>query len=189
MTDPDDALVGRAFELAEVVELVRTHRLVTLTGVGGVGKTRLALAVGAGLADEFPDGVWLVELAPVADADSVPDAFATALGITPRADVPITETLADTLAGRRLLVVLDNCEHVVDAAAATVDVITCPSRHGHGPRDVPRGSARRRRAPGGRPADGSRRWRGVRRGRALRRSGPVRSTRASRSTTVRPPTR
>ena len=83
MTTPTTALVGRAFELAEAVELVRTHRLVTLTGVGGVGKTRLALVVGAGLADEFPDGVWLVELAPVADADSVPDAFATALGITP----------------------------------------------------------------------------------------------------------
>ena len=68
--------------------LVRSRPLVTLSGVGGVGKTRLALAVGAELAEEFPDGVWLVELAPVGDADAVPDAIATALGITPQGDAP-----------------------------------------------------------------------------------------------------
>ncbi len=127
LSPPATSLVGRAFEVAEVVELARAHRLVTLTGVGGVGKTRLALDAGASLADEFPDGVWLVELAPVADADSVPDVFATALGITPRAGVPITQTLAEALAGRRLLVLLDNCEHVVEAAAATVEVILARS--------------------------------------------------------------
>ena len=74
--------------LPEIAALVRTHPLVTLSGVGGVGKTRLALAVGAELADEFPDGVWLVELAPVGDPDAVPDAIANALGITPQGDTP-----------------------------------------------------------------------------------------------------
>jgi predicted ATPase/class 3 adenylate cyclase/DNA-binding CsgD family transcriptional regulator len=117
------ALVGRAWELAEVVDLARAHRLVTLTGVGGVGKTRLALEAGAALAAEYPDGVWLVELAPVGDAASVPAAFATALGITPQAGVPITHTVSEALSGRRLLVLVDNCEHVVDAAADTVDTI------------------------------------------------------------------
>ena len=71
--------------MKEVAELVRAHRLVTLTGVGGVGKTRLAVQVAAELAAEFPDGVWLVELAPVGDPAAVPDAVATALGVTPQA--------------------------------------------------------------------------------------------------------
>jgi len=121
------ALVGRARELAEVVDLVRTNRLVTLTGVGGVGKTRLALEVGAALTDELPDGVWLVELAPVGDAASVPDAIATALGITPQAGVPVTHAVAEALSGRRLLLLLDNCEHVVDAAAEAAEVILARS--------------------------------------------------------------
>jgi NDMA-dependent alcohol dehydrogenase len=76
------SFVGRTSEVKEVVELVRAHRLVTLTGVGGVGKTRLALQVAAELTGEFPDGVWLVELAPVVDPGAVPDAVATALGVT-----------------------------------------------------------------------------------------------------------
>ena len=80
------SFVGRDELLAEVAELVRANRLVTLSGVGGVGKTRLALEVGAGLAGEFPDGVWVVELASVGDAASVPAAIATALGITPQGD-------------------------------------------------------------------------------------------------------
>ena len=104
-----------------------THRLVTLTGVGGVGKTRLALEAGAELAGEFPDGVWLVELAPVGDAASVPDAIATALGITPQAGVPVTHTVAEALSGRRLLLLLDNCEHVVDAAADAAEAILARS--------------------------------------------------------------
>ena len=88
--------------------------------MGGVGKTRLALEVGAEMADEFPDGVWLVELAPVGDPSSVPAALATALGITPQGDVELIDTVAEALSGRRLLLVVDNCEHVLEAAGAAI---------------------------------------------------------------------
>jgi predicted ATPase len=115
--------VGRTAEVNEVVELVRAHRLVTLTGVGGVGKTRLALQVAAALTGEFPDGVWLVQLAPVADPGAVPDAVATALGVTTPAGTSIAAGVAQALSGRRLLVVLDNCEHVLDESAELVEVI------------------------------------------------------------------
>ena len=114
------SFVGRDQLLADVAELVRSNRLVTLSGVGGVGKTRLALEVGAEMADEFPDGVWLVELAPVGDPSSVPAAIATALGITPQGDVELIDTVAEAVAGRRLLLVVDNCEHVLDAAGAAI---------------------------------------------------------------------
>ena len=79
------SFVGREVEVKELAEQVRAHRLVTLTGVGGVGKTRLAVQVAAELVGEFADGVWLVELAPVGDPAAVPDAVATALGVTPQA--------------------------------------------------------------------------------------------------------
>ena len=92
------------------------HRLVTLTGVGGVGKTRLALQVAAELTGEFSDGVWLVELAPVGDPAAVPDTMAAVLGVTPHAGVPVIVSITQALAGRRLLLVLDNCEHVLAAA-------------------------------------------------------------------------
>jgi predicted ATPase/DNA-binding CsgD family transcriptional regulator len=120
-------LVGRAEVVAELVALVRSRQLVTLTGVGGVGKTRLALAVGAKLADEFPDGTWLVELAPVSNPDAVPDAIATALGIPPQGDARVIETVAEALAGRRLLILVDNCEHVRTAAAAAIGEILARS--------------------------------------------------------------
>ncbi|HEX2785236.1 MAG TPA: LuxR C-terminal-related transcriptional regulator, partial [Ilumatobacteraceae bacterium] len=117
------SFVGRDQLLADVAELVRANRLVTLSGVGGVGKTRLALEVGAEMADEFPDGVWLVELAPVGDPSSVPAAIATALGITPQGDVELIDTIAEALSGRRLLLVVDNCEHVLEAAGAAIGQI------------------------------------------------------------------
>src|SRR4051812_4701557 len=110
------SFVGRDMEVKELADVVRDHRLVTLTGVGGVGKTRLAVHVAAELAAGFPDGVWLIELAPVGDASSVPDAVATALGITPQAGLTVTAAVAATLSSRRLLLVLDNCEHVLEAA-------------------------------------------------------------------------
>ena len=75
-------LIGRDQALPEITALLRSHQLVTLSGVGGVGKTRLALAAAAELDDRFPDGVWLVELAPVGEPDAVPDAIADALGIS-----------------------------------------------------------------------------------------------------------
>jgi predicted ATPase/DNA-binding SARP family transcriptional activator len=120
---PLTSFVGRDIEVKELTEKVRTHRLVTLTGVGGVGKTRLAIRVAAELAAEFPDGVWLVELAPIGETGALPDAVATALGITAQADLTVTASVAQALAGRRLLIVLDNCEHVLDAAAQLVETI------------------------------------------------------------------
>ena len=111
--------------------MVRSGQLVTLTGVAGVGKTRLALVVGAELAEEFPDGVWLVELAPVRDAEAVPDAIASALGITAQRGTPIIDTVAEALAGRPVLIVVDNCEHVLAAAARAIGQVVARS-------DVPR---------------------------------------------------
>jgi predicted ATPase/DNA-binding CsgD family transcriptional regulator len=117
------SLVGRDAQVDDVGELVRYRRLVTLTGVGGVGKTRLAIEIGAELAGEFDDGVWLVELAGVGDPRAVPAALATVLGITPQSDVPLIDTVADTVSGRRLLLVIDNCEHLRDSAAAAIETI------------------------------------------------------------------
>ncbi len=117
------SLVGREQAVADVADLTRAHRLVTLTGVGGVGKTRLALEVGAELAGEFGDGVWLVELGSISDAASVPAAIATVLGITPQSDAAVIDTVADALRGRRLLLVIDNCEHVLAASGSAVATI------------------------------------------------------------------
>jgi predicted ATPase len=117
------SFVGRESEVKQVSDLVRAHRLVTLTGVGGVGKTRLAMQVAAGLVTEFPDGVWLVGLAPVEDSAAVPDLVAAAVGVIPQAGVPVTRSVVESLSGRRLLMVLDNCEHVLDAAADLVGAI------------------------------------------------------------------
>ena len=117
------SVVGREDAVAELTDLVQTCRLVTLTGVGGVGKTRLALQVAAELVPEFPDGVWLVELAPVGEPDVVPNAVAAVLGVAAEAGSPLTEVIARALSRRRLLLVLDNCEHVLDAAADVVNAI------------------------------------------------------------------
>ncbi len=121
------SFVGRDLEVRELTGLVGDHDLVTLTGVGGVGKTRLAIPAAAELVPDFADGVWLVELAPVGDPAAVPDAVATALGITVQAGMTVTASVAQTLAGRRSLIVIDNCEHVIDAAADLVDAILARS--------------------------------------------------------------
>ena len=123
------SLVGRDAEVDAVAELVRSQRLVTLTGVGGVGKTRLAIEVGAELAGEFDDGVWVVELAGVGDPGAVPAALATVLGITPQSDVPLIEAVADTVAGQRMLLVVDNCEHLRGSTAVAIEAIL--GRVGH----------------------------------------------------------
>lgn len=125
------SLVGRSQTVPELVSLVRARSLVTLGGVGGVGKTRLALEVGAELEPEFPDGVWLVELAAVTESDAVPEAIATALGITPQGGARAIDTVAEALAGRHVLIVVDNCEHVLTAAAEAVAVILARSEAPH----------------------------------------------------------
>jgi predicted ATPase len=116
-----DQLVGRELDIVEVAEAVSAHRLVTLTGVGGVGKTRLALEVAASMLGEFSAGVWFVPLASASSGDQVAALTAKELGIGERGAEPLTATLQRQLAARDLLIVLDNCEHLVDAAAAFVD--------------------------------------------------------------------
>ena len=115
------AFVGRERELAVVAGLIRSTRVVTLTGVGGVGKTRLAVQVATGMVDEFPGGAWFVELAPLIDPALVPSTVAASVGAAPSSEADPTELVCRLLAHRRALLVLDNCEHVVDAAAALAD--------------------------------------------------------------------
>jgi predicted ATPase/class 3 adenylate cyclase len=124
---PATSIIGRESELGELEAVLRAHRLVTLTGVGGVGKTRLAVEVAARLAEEFPDGVWFFELAAVADPAAVPDAVAAVLGITQQPGKSIAESVAAALEGRVRLLVFDNCEHVRDAAADLVEAILARS--------------------------------------------------------------
>ena len=121
------SLIGRESEVADVAAAVRSHRLVTLTGVGGVGKTRLAVEVAGQLADEFPDGVWFFELAAVTDPAAVPDAVAAVLGITQQPGKTVRESVAAALEGRVRLLVIDNCEHVLDAAADLIEAILAAS--------------------------------------------------------------
>ena len=117
------SFVGRRDEVAEVKRLLAGSRLVTLTGVGGVGKTRLALRAAAGLARAFPGGVWLVRLDQLREEALVAQAIAGVLGLQDRAGYSPAASLADYLAGRQLLLVLDNCEHLVDAAAKLADLL------------------------------------------------------------------
>jgi predicted ATPase len=112
-------LVGRGDDIAGLVKLLEHDRLVTLTGVGGVGKTRLAVAVAAATALRFSDGCWLAELAPAGSADEVTRAVSSAMG-APVADLA---ALARFLAQRRALVILDNCEHVLSFAARLAEVV------------------------------------------------------------------
>jgi predicted ATPase len=121
------SLIGRESEIAQITAAVKAHRLVTLTGVGGVGKTRLALEVAARLADEFPDGVWVFELAAVTDPTAVPDAVAAVLGVTQQPGKTVSESVAAALEGRVRLLVIDNCEHVLTAAADMIEAILAHS--------------------------------------------------------------
>ncbi len=121
------SFIGRESEVAELQAAVKAHRLMTLTGVGGVGKTRLALEVAARLADEFPDGVWFFDLAAVADPAVVPDAVAAVLGIIQQPGKSVANSVAAALEGRVRLLVFDNCEHVRDAAADLVEAILAHS--------------------------------------------------------------
>jgi predicted ATPase/class 3 adenylate cyclase len=122
------SFIGRESEIDQAVGALSDARLVTLTGVGGVGKTRLALQVAAEVLPRFREGAWLIELAPVRDPVGVVDAVAAVFGVTPRAGHTLVEALVEFLGTKQLLLVLDNCEHVLDPVAELVEEIgrSCP---------------------------------------------------------------
>ena len=125
---PVSSFIGREAELAAVRALVGGSRLVTLTGAGGAGKTRLGLQVAAGLADGTGDGVWFADLAPVGDPDLVAVTVADVLGVRQEPGRPVADTLVEAVGGQSLLVLLDNCEHVIGACAKLADALLrgCP---------------------------------------------------------------
>jgi non-specific serine/threonine protein kinase len=128
VTEPMTSFIGRAREQKVIRDLLANHRLVTLTGAGGVGKTRLALRVATGLLEVYRDGVWLAEMASLRDPDLVPRTVAAALGIEERSGESSKKVLAQHLESRQLLLVLDNAEHLVAACAQLADEVTrqCP---------------------------------------------------------------
>ena len=128
---PTSELIGRAADLLEVTELLRAHRLVTLIGAGGIGKTRLGLEVARELLPTFADGAWVAELAPLSDPALVPITVAVALGLKLLPSAGSAEHVASALAARHLLLVLDNCEHVIDAAARMAEALLRANPHAH----------------------------------------------------------
>ena len=123
-----NSFVGRERDLAELGTLLGEVRALTLCGPGGIGKTRLALRLAAELAPDYPDGAWLAELADVTDPDLVPRRVAATLGIREEPDRALADTLVDTLRSRRLLLILDTCEHLVDACAPLVQQLLAGCR-------------------------------------------------------------
>src|SRR5215210_4580091 len=125
---PRRSFVGREQEMVEVKQALAGTRLLTLTGAGGSGKTRLALEVARDLIESYPDGVWLIELAPLSDEELVPKAVAQALEVPERSAQPLPETLAEILRDSESLLILDNCEHLLEATARLVDLLldSCP---------------------------------------------------------------
>src|ERR1700719_3799018 len=123
LPSPTSGLIGREAELAEAIALVTAHRLVTLVGAGGIGKTRLGREVARQLLPRFADGVWVAELGLLSDPDLVPVTVATALGLELAAGPVTPERVAAALGAKQLLLVLDNCELVIDAAASMAEVL------------------------------------------------------------------
>ena len=111
------AFIGRERDVADVKELLNHHRLVTLVGSGGVGKTRLALQVGTDLIDDYPDGVWFVDFAPISDPELVSSVTAQALGMSQQEGRRVDEAIPPWLKRKKLLLIFDNCEHVLEGKA------------------------------------------------------------------------
>lgn len=122
------SFVGRDDEVATVLDLLRGARLVTLNGAGGCGKTRLALHAAAEVMDDYPDGVWVVDLAPLTDPDKVMPVLASAIGVREERGRPLLEVCAGAISDRRVLIVLDNCEHLLEVAAGVASdlLLRCP---------------------------------------------------------------
>jgi predicted ATPase/class 3 adenylate cyclase len=114
------SFIGREHELVAVRKLLATTRLLTLMGPGGIGKTRLSLQASSGLLDEYPAGIWFVELAPLSDARLVPQAVASVLGVREDAERSLVDAIRALASGRRMLLVLDNCEHVIGPCSGLV---------------------------------------------------------------------
>lgn len=126
---PLTTFIGREKEQLEVIRLMNKHRLVTFTGSGGVGKTRLSLKVGEQILKDSDDGVWLVELAPILDPLLVPRTIAIAIGLRDEPQRPVIDMLSDYLREKQMLLILDNCEHLLDVCALLIDTLLkrCPS--------------------------------------------------------------
>jgi predicted ATPase/DNA-binding winged helix-turn-helix (wHTH) protein len=123
LREPVSELIGRDDDVRQILGHAAEHRLVTLTGTGGIGKTRLALAAARELRSSFADGVWVAEFSPLADPSLVPSAIAAAIGLELGPGEVSAQRLAQALSGRRLLLVLDTCEHVIAAAASVAETI------------------------------------------------------------------
>ena len=125
------SFVGREIDLDEVKKLVEKTRLITLVGPGGVGKTRLALQAGADLLDNYPEGVWVIQLAALTDPELLPSEAAAVLNVRVSSDRSLTDSIVYALKPKRSLLILDNCEHIVAAAAAFVGAVSrgCPNVH------------------------------------------------------------
>ncbi len=125
---PLTSFIGRKKQQLEVIQLISKHRLVTLTGSAGVGKTRLSITVGEQVLETYDDGVWLVELAPILDPLFVPRTVAIAIGLRDEPQRPVIEMLCDYLRERKMLIILDNCEHLVEICAYFTNTLlkSCP---------------------------------------------------------------
>jgi predicted ATPase/DNA-binding XRE family transcriptional regulator len=125
---PLTTFIGREKEQPEVVGLVAKHRLVTLTGSGGVGKTRLSIKVGEQVLENYADGVWLVELASLSNPALIAQTFAAVFGISAQSTIPLTNLLINFLRAKSVLLIVDNCEHLLDACAHLIDTLlkSCP---------------------------------------------------------------
>jgi predicted ATPase/transcriptional regulator with XRE-family HTH domain len=122
------SFIGREKEISDVVQLLHSSRLVTIHGSGGTGKTRLCLEVAAQVQESYPDGAWLVELAPLTDKDKIPQLINTTLGLIASRSRSALDLLVDFLGNKRMLLLLDNCEHLIDACARLADRLlqACP---------------------------------------------------------------